>query len=402
MNTIKIQCIEGRQLPVSRSRMSTTSFMLMCMIESYTNVEDITFYLPYTFESLHIISELLESKGSGITSLKTAIDILKINKSLRIIGVNKFCYAHISTTLRTEDVCSVHDFASEIGNYKLLYTCWRMFDVKYDQIFCTNLYFDCREATIDTLVSRPINKHFDEKNIFDIAYRWAVNNVSEKKSLRQLMEPFLPKIRFLTMENEIFESDEFSLVLTEKELEAIRLFFVTENLSCVPDNISKNIKTRDSYLYPLLFTYCNRYPPVIQIQRFMTKNIQFISEIFLHENCFMRRIRLPIAHKNRRGIEANLYFSINNRKWKDRKFLTCEMNGCIDLKVGLYIKKFTTFQFIVRFPNKEIIPRNKIEIKPSADRFTPIEDFIAIPHTKKYLSLDPHLFSIYCDVTLYF
>ncbi|XP_067124003.1 uncharacterized protein [Centruroides vittatus] len=402
MNTIKIQSIDGRQLQVSRSRISTTSFVLRCMIERYSNVGDITFHLPYTFESLHVISELLESKASRLSSLKTAMDILKINKKLRIFGINQFCYSHIAAMLRTEDVCCVHDMASKISNYKLLYTCWRMFDAKCDQIFCTDVYLNCKEATIDTLVSRPINKYLDEKSIFDIAYRWAANKVNEKKSVRQLMEPFLPKIRFLTMENEIFESDDFLLVLTEKELEAIRLFFVTENLSCVPDNISKSIKTRTSYEYPSLFTYCNRYPPVIQIQRFMTKNIRFISEIFLHENCFMTKIRLPMTHSNRRGIKADLYFSINGRKWRERNSLTCKKNGCIELKVGFYIQKFTTFRIIIRFSKMDIIPINNIEIKPSADRFTSTHDVIAIPPNKGNAYLNPKIFLIYCDVTLYF
>ncbi|XP_023210534.1 uncharacterized protein LOC111613411 [Centruroides sculpturatus] len=154
------------------------------MIKSYSNVGDITFYLPYTFESLQAISELLESKVSMFPSLKTAMDILRSNKTLRIIGVNKFFHIRITDMLRTENVCFVHDFASEIDEFRLLYTCWRMFDAKYDQIFYTDVYLNCKEATIDTLVSRPINKPLDEKSIFDITYKWPMNKLSEKKSLR--------------------------------------------------------------------------------------------------------------------------------------------------------------------------------------------------------------------------
>ncbi|XP_023233608.1 uncharacterized protein LOC111633302 [Centruroides sculpturatus] len=217
------------------------------MLKPYLNNVSIHFYLPYAYENMKIIDEVMKEQKPKFYSLKHAINVDRISKRLNIDVLNIFCRVYMTHPIRTPHVCEIYEFACENRDRKLQFYCWKNFSNDWNTVFFQNKNaLDCDEIVIRRLVSRPIYRNLDEMTIFKIVYEWARRRVNSKTSLRQVIAPFLLNIRFLTIDDGFLKSYVYpKQFLTEQEVNAIQHYKVTSDKSIIPDSISRSHLSRN-------------------------------------------------------------------------------------------------------------------------------------------------------------
>ncbi|XP_023220061.1 uncharacterized protein LOC111621997 isoform X1 [Centruroides sculpturatus] len=403
MESIQIHSVDGREISVSRSTFPQYSRRIKSMLEPFSNNVSVTFYLPYTYENLQILDEFIKKKLPKFHNLKRAMNIYQISKRLNIVALNIYCGRYIIHPFRTPHVCEIYVFACQNNDYDLQFYCWKKFSNDWNTVFYQNKNaLDCDEIVIRRLVSRPIYKKLVERIIFKIVYEWARRRVNSNTSLRQVMAPFLSNIRFLTMDDEFLKGYVYpKQLLTEEEVNAIQHYKVTSDKSIIPDSISRSHLSRNDEKHSFWFIYCNRSYSIHDQEMNMENKFQFISEIFVLEDCFLTGIELPISHNSEKRIRIRIQKFIDNGIWNPEKenYVSCDQNGKIKLYRVNYISKSSTFRVIAKI-NEEDILRSNIRISNSASRYI-VNEGMAISSEKSAPSCTDIEY-IYCNVNLYF
>ncbi|XP_023220124.1 uncharacterized protein LOC111622043 [Centruroides sculpturatus] len=294
-------------------------------------------------------------------------------------------------------------FACQNSDYDLQFYCWEKFSDDWNTVFYQNRNaLNCDEIVINRLVSRPIYRTLDEITIYKIVYDWAKRKVNSNTFLRQIMDPFLNNIRFFTMVDEFLKSYVYpEQFLTEEEVNAIQHYKATSDKSMIPDSICEKDVSRTNEKHASWFTYCNRSSSVLGKEINMKKKFQFISEIWVVENCFLFAIKLPISHSRKVGIKivVKYFIDYNNLKIEKRHTLICKKNEYVKLKRAVYASKFSTVRLIVKI-NEDDITRSNIRIRNLTNRYILDKGMSVITGETGPLSKDIEY--LYCDVKLYF
>ncbi|XP_023217876.1 uncharacterized protein LOC111620208 [Centruroides sculpturatus] len=194
----------------------------------------------------------------------------KFNKNSELL---KQCRNYLIRKMCISNVCRIHDFACDQNDTLIQYYCWKVFESASTIIFNGNDFLHCRKTTIDRYVSRPIYPDsLTEIRLFKAIYNWAlVNIVYDERSnfclppeeilaerCRHVLEPFINKIRFLSMSKIELESVVFPLnILKHDEIYDICFYFY-DILLVFLSNISTISNTRSKIFYSELFRYKNR------------------------------------------------------------------------------------------------------------------------------------------------
>ncbi|XP_023220051.1 uncharacterized protein LOC111621988 [Centruroides sculpturatus] len=403
MESIQVHSVDGREISVSRSVFRKYSRKIKFMLKPYSNNVSIHFYLPYAFENIKTIEEFMKKQFPEFYSLKHAMDVYRISSKLCMFLLNNCCRARIAQPTHIPHVCEIYGFACEIHDYRLQFYCWIKFNDDWNTVFYQNENaLDCDEIVIRRLLSRPIYQNLDEMTIFKIVYEWARRRVNSKTTLREVIALFLLNIRFLSLDDEFLKSYVYPKpLLTEEEVNAIQHYKVTSDKSIIPDTISRSHLSRNHEKHSFWFIYCNRSYFIHYQEMNMENKFQFISEIFVLEDCFVTGIELPISHNSEESIririqEFNDYGSFKHVKQNN---VICDQNGKIKLIGVIYVPKSSTFRVIAKI-NEEDILRSNIRISNSASRYR-INEGMAISFEKSAL-LSTDIEYIYCNVNLYF
>ncbi|XP_023220028.1 uncharacterized protein LOC111621975 [Centruroides sculpturatus] len=403
MKCIQIHSVDGREISVSRSVFRKYSPRIRSMLKPSLKDVSIHLYLPYAFENIKTIDEFMKNQFLEFYSLKHAMDVYRISRKLCMFALNNCCRTRIAQPTHIKHVCEIYDLAYQNDDYKLQFYCWINFNDDWNTVFYQNKNaLDCDENVIRRLVSRPIYQNLDEMTIFKIVYEWARRRVNSKTSLREVIAPFLLKIRFLTMDDEFLKSYVYpKQLLTEEEVNAIQHYKVTSDKSIIPDSISRSHLSRNVEKHSFWFIYCNRSNFIHDQEINMENKFQFISEIFVLEDCFLTGIELPISHNSEESIRIRIQKFIDSGSWNPEKEnnVKSDQNGKIKLKEVFYISKSSTFRVIAKI-NEEDILRNNIRISNSASRYI-VNEGMAISSEKSAL-LSTDIEYIYCNVNLYF
>ncbi|XP_023220114.1 uncharacterized protein LOC111622035 [Centruroides sculpturatus] len=328
------------------------------------------------------------------------MNIYRFSERLNIIALNFYCRNYMIQPFRIKHVCEIYEFACEINDYKLQYYCWKQFSDDWNTVFFKNKEaLDCGEIVIRRLVSRPIYENLNEMTIFNIVYEWARRRVNSKTSLRQAMTPFLPKIRFLTMDNEFLNGYVYpKQFLTEEEVNAIQHYKATSDNSMIPDSICKTDVSRNNEKPTFWFVYCNRNSSILGKEMNMEKKFQFISEIWVKEDCFLVGIKLPIFHNKKVEIiiEVKIFYEYSSWKTEKEQKAICEKNGNVKLNRIIYVPKSSIVRVIAKI-NEVDIPRSNIRIRNLACRYI-LDEGMSV--SSRELSKDIEY--LYCNAKLYF
>ncbi|XP_067121285.1 uncharacterized protein [Centruroides vittatus] len=384
MDLITVFCNDKQQIHFSTSVFCECSHKIKIMLHPYSNTTSVSLYLPYSSDILQQIKEYLEEGREIIKSMQNATDIFCVSKRLGLRNLNQACRDFMTDQSRVKNVCYVYDFAWQQKDKKLEYLCWNILSSKWQEIFSSDEWLNCEVTTIDRLVRRPVNTQINEIDIFTVVLKWAKKRVNNEKSLRRVMEPFLPYIRFLTMPEWFLESQVFvEPILTNVERNAIRCYLQNKDFDetwFIPDSICDITCPRKHESLSSWLSYVNRSAYFINAARRMNTNIRFICDIVAKEDCFVKKLYLPITHCRKEGINVLLKLSVNLKLPKKWIYNTaCNTNGFVLLRNSLRILKFTFYRLIVKIVEKHIIAENKIKISPSANYHNPFEGIQEFP-----------------------
>ncbi|XP_023220041.1 uncharacterized protein LOC111621979 [Centruroides sculpturatus] len=403
MESIQVHSVDGREISVSRSVFRKYSPRIRSMLKPSLKDVSIDLYLPYAFENIKTIEEFMKKQFPEFYSLKHAMDVYRISSKLCMFLLNNCCRNRIAQPTHIPHVCEIYEFACQILDYRLQFYCWTKFNDDWNTVFYQNKNaLDCDEIVIRRLVSRPIYQNLDEMTIFKIVYEWARRRVNSKTTLREVIAPFLLNIRFLTMDNAFLNGYVYpKQLLTAEEINAIQHYKVTSDKSLIPDSISRSHLSRNDKKHSFWFIYCNRSYSIHDEDINMENKFQFISEVFVLEDCFLTGIELPISHNSEESIRIRIQKFIDNGIWNPEKenYVNCDQNGRIKLNRVIYVPKSSTFRVIAKI-NEEDILRSNIRISNSASRYR-ISEGMAISSEKSAL-LSTDIEYIYCNLNIYF
>ncbi|XP_023217232.1 uncharacterized protein LOC111619694 [Centruroides sculpturatus] len=411
MEIVNIVCHErlqeDRNTFILRKFLCNSSDRLNTMMQQISTTGNITLHLSIPYNIMSQIIEFIEHATTEFVSLENAMDVYCINLTYEFKDLKEYCLQHIAREITCENVCFIHDFACEYGECLIQLMCWQRFDNDWKEIFfCNDEYLRCKESTILRLISRPIYKTLEEENIFWIVHKWAINKVTVRRSLRSIFLPYLPKIRFLTMDPVYLEEQLFpkviDSVLTREEVQAIR-HYCPDDLTEIPKTLCKIVTKRTKENLDSLFLYLNRTHLENQTEMMMNSNTKFICEIIAKEDCFVTGIVLPISYNADKDlirvvIKCILQSPIGIFR-KQNAF--CSSSGCIGIKC-LFLKRKTIVKIVVKLLKDDIIAKNNIKIKPEADYYIPSQLQNEIASGKMSEIPDSGMNNVYFDVNLYF
>ncbi|XP_023213369.1 uncharacterized protein LOC111616180 isoform X2 [Centruroides sculpturatus] len=374
MDRITLFCNDKQQIHLSRSILCECSDRLKMMLRPYSNITSVSLYLPYSSDTLKQIKEYLEEGRETIKSMQNATDIFYVSKRLGLRNLNKECRDFMTDPSRVKNVCYVYDLACQQNDNRLQYLCWNiLLSSKWHEIFSSDEWLNCEATTMDRLVRRPINPFIEEADIFTVVLKWAKRKINSEKSLRQVMQPFLQYIRFLTMPEWFLESQVFvEPILTDVERDAIRCYLQNKDFDeiwFIPNSICDITCSRKHELLFSWFSYVNRSAYFINVAWRMNTNIRFICDIVTKEDCFINKLYLPITHCREEGIT---------------------------------ILKFTFYRFIAKIIKRDVIEENNVRISPSANYYNPLEGIETCKYLQSGLKLEDRFDYIYFDVMPYF
>ncbi|XP_023244181.1 uncharacterized protein LOC111642131 [Centruroides sculpturatus] len=406
MDRITVFCNDKQQIHFSKSILCEYSERIKTMLRPYSNTS-VFFYMPYSSDTLKQIKKYLEEGRETVKSIQNATDIFCVSKRLGLGNLNKECRDFMTDSSRVINVCYVHDLACQQRDGRLLYLCWNILSSKWQEIFSSDEWLNCEATTMDRIVRRPINPSIEEADIFKIVLKWAKKRVNNEKSLRQVMKPFLPYIRFLTMPEWFLESQVFvEPILTDVERDAIRCYLQNKDFDetwFIPDSICDITCPRKHELLSSWFSYVNRSAYFINAAWSMNTNIRFICDIVAKEDCFINNVYLPITHCREEGITVKFSYFFNlilRKKLRPKK--ACYTNGRVLFSAPLHIRKFTFYRLIAKIIERDVIAENKIRISPSANYYNPFEGIQIFKYSQPELRLNDEFDYFYFDIMPYF
>ncbi|XP_023244080.1 uncharacterized protein LOC111642047 [Centruroides sculpturatus] len=373
--------------------------------------------MPYPIETIRQFVTFLQTDDPGLTSYKHAFDLYHLSLRYELENLRKKCRSFIIRQINLHTVCLIHDFAREIGDLFIIYFCWIAFNQYGGRLFTTVDFMCCKIATIDRLLSRAIYESVSELRLLRAVHYWSIEEVkrklgadnfhsmneeSKRNAIRNVMKPFIGKVRFLAMDEDELQSCVFTMnLLNEVEKSHIWRAFKTVNYSFYPSYFSRETKTRSEINYCNLFSYVNRGDPFIVANRKMEGYIYFSSEVVVREDCYVTALRFPV--KLGESLSIYVYGYINNLDNKQISFDTvCNSEGVADLQTKLYLEKYWSIRLFALFLHAGNVQPH-FEFSPELSYFVSDEGTDARKFEDKILIGDRNLMNIiYFFVDLYF
>ncbi|XP_023213538.1 uncharacterized protein LOC111616351 [Centruroides sculpturatus] len=373
--------------------------------------------MPYPIEIIRQFVTYVQTDDPGLTSITHAFDLYHLSLRFELENLRKKCRSFIILQISLHTVCAIHDFARDIGDLVVTYYCWVAFDYHGETLLTTVDFICCKLATIDRLLSRPIYESVSELRLLQAVYQWSkelvkrqsgidnfrsMNKESKRNVIRNVIKPFIGKVRFLAMNEEELQSFVFKMnLLNEVEKSHIWHAFKYNNYSLYPSYFSRETKTRSKINYFSLFYYINRGDPFIVINRKMKDYIYFSSEVVVREDCYVTTLRFPM--KLRETFPMHVYGYINDLDYGQFSLDTvCNKDGVAYLQTFLYLKKYWSIRLFAFFFSAENVHPD-FTFSAELSNFVSDEETDARKFEDKFLTCDRNLVNnIYFSVDLYF
>ncbi|XP_023242088.1 uncharacterized protein LOC111640311 [Centruroides sculpturatus] len=374
-------------------------------------------FMPYSIETIRQFVTYLQTDDPGLTSFTHAFDLYHVSLRYELDNLRKKCKSFIIRKINLHTVCAIHDFAREIDDLTITYYCWLAFDHHGERLLKTDEFMCCKIATIDRLLSRAIYKSVRELRLLRAVYYWSIEEVkrklgaccflsmneeSERNAIRNVMEPFIGKVRFLAMNKDELQSCVFTMnLLNEVEKSHIWNASKYNYYFLYPSYFSRETKTRNKINYYSLFSYINLGRPCMVSITEMKGYIYFSSEVIVREDCYVTALRFPVKLGER--FPMYVYGYINNFDNEHFSFDTvCNSEGVADLQTKFYLEKYWSIRFFAFFSLAEIVEPD-IEFSHQLSYFVSDEGTDARKFEDKFITCDRNLVNnIYFLVDLYF
>ncbi|XP_067118183.1 uncharacterized protein [Centruroides vittatus] len=359
----------------------------------------------------------VQTDDPGLTCITRAFDLYHLSLRYELENLRLKCRSFIIQQINVHTVCSIHDFARMIGDLVITYYCWRAFDKHGERLFRTVDFMTCKIATIDRLLSRGIYESVSELRLLQAVYHWSeeevqrklgadkfysMNEESKRNVIRNVMEPFIGKIRFLAMNEHELQYCVYTLnLLTGAKKGHIWHTFITGDYSFYPSYFSRETNTRSRINYCNLFSYINYGYASIVTKGEMKRYTFFSSEVVVRKDCYVTALRFPLKLCKPIPVYVHAYIkSLDNGHFS---FDTvCHPDGIADLETNMYLEKdwsIRSFAFFILAENVQ----PDVEFSPYLSFFVSGEGTDARIFVDKFLTVDRNLMdNIYFLVDLYF
>ncbi|XP_023213462.1 uncharacterized protein LOC111616258 [Centruroides sculpturatus] len=413
---IRIQNEENEAIIISEAKLNKVLNRHLELLITYVENSKVLL-MPFPIRTIRQFVTYVLTDDPGLFYFTHAFDLYHLSLRYELDDLRKKCRSFIIRKINLHTVCAIHDFAREIGDLDITYYCWVAFNQHGERLFTTVDFKCCKIATIDRLLSRAIYKSVSELRLLEAVYEWSIqeaqrklgadnfysmNEESERNEIRNVMEPFIGKVRFLAMNEDELQRCVFTMnLLSEVEKSNMWRAFTIGNYSFYPSYFSRETKTRSKINYCNLFSYINRGDPFMVANGGMKGYTYFSSEVVVREACYVTVLRFPVKLHESYPMCVNAY--INNL---DNEYFTfetvCNSEGVANLETKLYLEKFWSIRFFAFFYRGEYVQPD-IEFSPELSYFVSDEGTNAREFEDKILTGDRNLMNnIYFSVDLYF
>ncbi|XP_023219616.1 uncharacterized protein LOC111621636 [Centruroides sculpturatus] len=356
---IRIRNEKNEEIIILEAQLNTILNRNLELLITYVENSKVLF-MPYPIETIRQFVTYVQTNDPGLTSIKQAFYLYHLSLRYELDNLIKKCKSFIIRKIKLDTVCSIHDFAREIGDLVITYYCWVGFNKHGGKLFATDDFMCCKIATIDRLLSRAIYESVSELHLFQAVYQWSIEEVkkimgeyrfhslneeSKRNEIRNVMKPFIGKVRFLAMNEEELQTFVYTMnLLSEEEKSHIWHAYKTGVYSFYPSYFSRETKTRSGINYCNLFSYVNRGVPFMVANRKMENYIYFSSEVVVREDCFVTVLRFPV--KLGKSFPMYVHAYINNLNNVYFSFETvCNPRGVANLETKFVFRKIFVYSF---------------------------------------------------------
>ncbi|XP_067124868.1 uncharacterized protein [Centruroides vittatus] len=354
--TMKLSNAEGLSVVIPRHLLEERSTVLREYLQYQEVILSNELVLLHRFVDILQLKNFLVENDLQLTSLQNTMDMYRMAKEYRIADLQERCRNYLLSNLNQDNVCQMHEFACFENDRSLQYHCWTMFDNSWDYILSSDAFTKCEPETISRYVSRPMYKTLKELSLFNGILAWATNRYLSQESvqpkasskvsfIRKMILPYLPSIRFLSMNEDELEQVFSKNILTTEEK---RYITTTNGVNRNEVNHNPDIPIcpltlkRTEQCYGLLINYENRYKSDHKIDTYADEYTEFLCVFTPLEDCFLTHVILPVINTNAVNID-NVVVSIVlvacGKRLRKQVLYTASIFGEILIEPPLFLHK---------------------------------------------------------------
>ncbi|XP_067133058.1 uncharacterized protein [Centruroides vittatus] len=334
-----------------------------------------------------------------LESFRGAINVFGMAESYEIGELRRICRRYLLHNLHFCNVCEVYEFACEKKDDLMKFKCWKIFDDCWFTVINSSSFLRSGTETIMAFVSRPKYKEFNEFILFKNIYNWAnckyFNNRHDQEEtvkcekIREYMLPYLPLVRFLSMNTDELRKVFSTSVLTSSEIK----YITSRKNNCLHPRartINPLSKKRIEECYSSLIVYVNRHEHGDNLERFVDAETNFYCTFYSLENCFLTHVILPIKKSTSSPIDG-IRMALTSSGFSLIGNHSSSSSGEISLECPKYLDKRELVTIVCQLPTNLLLSE-RINVFPSAKFFmTPSEtqsrDTLEKPWNKYYLKI---------------
>ncbi|XP_023242009.1 uncharacterized protein LOC111640241 [Centruroides sculpturatus] len=371
-------------LVVSRTSLIQRGGLLKNFLIVCSNEMKFILRLLVTRQMLDQFARYLEDEVIIFTSADNGFLMYLFSKRYFITQLQKICHNFLKDSVRNGNVCRIHDLASRHKERQLQYQCYKQFSFSDNNIFCSDDFLSSEETTVFKLLACPAYVNLNEFALFIGLSLWVkrtflkLRKTNSEISMTEVASPFLPLIRFFTIELEhLKQIIHFSIVvkiLTKGYFGSIKEYHERNNVAKLPLTISANVILRNITDYSSFIAVSVSKGHKLKRNKCMTDNLSFLSDIWVPENCYVVGIKLPVIHCNPRKIKV----LVGVKSAYSQSFLyersVCDKHGMVQLKTVKLLPKRSFHVFSVKIL-KDDIDSNNITVEKHTGKYYQFYNF---------------------------
>ncbi|KAJ8870564.1 hypothetical protein PR048_029587 [Dryococelus australis] len=196
---------------------------------------------PDAFRALLLYLYTDELIPSGV---RDAMVAMRVACKYQLPHMSSRCSKYLSSMLSTENVCSVLEFARDVGDQTLAERCLQYLCQHADTVLKQPSFASVSLATLHLVLDQDRLVVASEADVVDAALRWAAEECRRRRlparpsSKRDVLEEFLGKLRLLTLKaNELVGVVGLKEVLSPEEYRDVLSYLVRPDSCELPPTI---------------------------------------------------------------------------------------------------------------------------------------------------------------------
>ncbi|XP_023211290.1 uncharacterized protein LOC111614140 [Centruroides sculpturatus] len=387
---VVIECTDGHQV-TQLSYLESICPMLHDRVAFNPEHQALSLSVNATCQQMSQVINFIEQMDPELENLDNAFEIYLISNQFNLSGLRMKCQHFMVELLNVKNICRIYEFAVSVDDHVIQFYCLGKFEEVWEDLIELDEFLDCKESTIMKLISRPCYKNIDEFLLIIGVYNWAKRRITDSEEsnrevflaqLRSVIDPFIPKFRFLVLEIEDLTDKTFNNILdclTPEEKDSLLTFYTTGVLSNCPETLCQERNPRRLAFCENLYSFQHRHFFQNRRNFIITNETTFTCEIFVKEDTYVLDVELPIYHSKTGGIDLLFCGYLESRNCPiQNQILNCNSVGhaCVDT---IFLKRDSTARFTVKISDPSVI-EGDVMAKNEIDYFYENSNFGEVPN----------------------